>query len=428
MSVLIQKDQVSFISDQYAIADSIPAGIYTINYNSFTNEFYLVRQKDKFLMPKDLYPVKQKELQYVKHAVKNTDRNIGLLLNGVKGTGKTLFADQICNELECPILLVENMGKDINMELIKFISSSIKQDCIFFFDEFEKKFNKEEQQFLLSVIDGTHNTVNKKMFLFTCNSLNVDENLLGRLSRVAYTLNFGYINDMNEIREYFKSRLTDLTEEQIGFITDYAMSKKNRTIDTFSYIIKEVRLCGFEAFKEIGSEIMNLENIIIAAHAYTTKYDTYLPSNGDIINEIVKMSLTEWSRLCDSRFDRYKISENINKLSDEIDLEEDKEDDKIDKVKVNKLREKMSELQRKMRLLSEVDITTIYLRNTEETLAVGMLVADEESFKYDNRVFRITELQRTEGFVLFKAISLDEDECIFCRIEETKSMIPMALF
>lgn len=428
MSVLIQKDQVSFISDQYAIADAIPAGIYTINHNSFTGEFYLVRQKEKFIMPKDLYPVKQKELEYVKYAIKNTDKNIGLLLNGIKGTGKTLFAEQICNELECPILLVENMGKDINMELIKFISSSVKQDCVFFFDEFEKKFNKEEQQFLLSVIDGTHNTVNKKMFLFTCNELNVDENLLGRLSRVAYTLNFGYINDMNEIRAYFKSRLTELTDEQIGYITDYAMSKKNRTIDTFSYIIKEVRLCGFEAFKEIGSEIMNLENIIIAARAYITKYDSYLPSNGDIINEIAKMSLTDWSTLCDSRFDRYKISDTISRLNDEIDLEEEKEDDKVDKVKVQKLKEKVDELQHKMRLLSEVDLSTIYLRNTEETLSVGMLISDEESFKYDHRVFRITEIQRTEGFVLFKATALDEDECIFVRIEETKSMVPLSIF
>ena len=74
------------------------------------------------------------------------------------------------------------MGVDTNSKLIKYLSTSIDFDCIFFFDEYEKEFKSSSD--VLSFMDGTYNSIYRKVFLLTTNELNVDPNLLGRPSRI----------------------------------------------------------------------------------------------------------------------------------------------------------------------------------------------------------------------------------------------------
>lgn len=76
------------------------------------------------------------------------------------------------------------MGVDTNSKLIKYLSTSIDFDCIFFFDEYEKEFKNSSD--VLSFMDGTYNSIYRKVFLLTTNELNVDPNLLGRPSRIRY--------------------------------------------------------------------------------------------------------------------------------------------------------------------------------------------------------------------------------------------------
>ncbi len=63
--------------------------------------------------------------------------NMGVLLNGVKGTGKSVTAKLICNELKnfLPIIIVDKAYEG----LPQFISK-IQQEVIIFIDEFEKVF------------------------------------------------------------------------------------------------------------------------------------------------------------------------------------------------------------------------------------------------------------------------------------------------
>lgn len=76
------------------------------------------------------------------------------------------------------------MGGDTNGKLIKYLSTAIDFDCIFFFDEYEKEFKNSSD--VLSFMDGTYNSIYRKVFLLTTNELNVDPNLLGRPSRIRY--------------------------------------------------------------------------------------------------------------------------------------------------------------------------------------------------------------------------------------------------
>ena len=109
---------------------------------------------------------------------------------------KTVTAKELCNHLQLPVILVQSMGDDTNDKLIKYLSTAIDFDCIFFFDEYEKEFKDSSD--VLSFMDGTYNSIYRKIFLLTTNKLNVDSNLLGRPSRIRYKKSFGNLSEEEE--------------------------------------------------------------------------------------------------------------------------------------------------------------------------------------------------------------------------------------
>ena len=277
--LLEQSDSVHFINASFKIRKELPYGVYGVNMQAMSGELYLTKQKPEFLMPKDFYDVKGKEFQYVKDVAKASSGNLGIILNGVKGTGKTIFAEKLCNELQIPVLIMESWGEK-NLSVLKQISD-IPYDLVLFFDEFEKKFSEDDQQMLLSVIDGVYNTNYRRIFILTTNEASIDQNMLGRLHRFAYRLDFTYITDKEIIRNYFAER-TNLTDEQLHWLVGYMQSKINNTIDTFSKIVEEINLVGFDKFREIGSEIMNLESSERVVYCLRRIFSTYIRTKENV--------------------------------------------------------------------------------------------------------------------------------------------------
>ena len=101
---------------------------------------------------------------------------------------KTVTAKELCNYLQLPVILVQSMGGNTNSKLIEYLSTAINFNCIFFFDEYEKEF--EDSSDVLSFMDGTYNSIYRRVFLLTTNELKVDSNLLGRPSRIRYKKSF----------------------------------------------------------------------------------------------------------------------------------------------------------------------------------------------------------------------------------------------
>lgn len=402
MSCLLQNNNVLFVGGQFCISEKIPSGIYSVVYDRNKNSFFLTKQKDKFIMPSDIWmePRREMELKYIKNSINKTSKNIGILFNGVKGTGKTLLAEMICNSIDCPVIMVENTEESTNNEMLKFLVNEIKQDCIFLFDEFEKKFKPEEQQFLLSIVDGVHNTEHKKIFLFTCNDLNVDENFLGRLSRVAYILNFDYINDSEEIRKYLIHKLSELSDEQITFIVDFVMSKQNRTIDTLSYIVREIRNQGFEQFKSVGSKIMNLEDVLLECSVLEVKYYVNKRCNGESTNRISMMSLKEFDNLCDTKYNRNEITERIEMLTAKIDEQKDKGNN------ISSLVKELYELKMKENMINNVCFETYFCKCTEKSIRVGTLISTSKEFDCDDEIYRIKEIEPISKSLVMRVESL----------------------
>ena len=231
--------------------EGLPKGIYEVKL-SMTG-FYLSKIAESFTFDYKLYGLNQKFIDYVLKTYENITGNLGVLLDGIKGTGKTVTAKELCNRLQLPVILVQSMGNDTNSKLIKYLSTAIDFDCIFFFDEYEKEFKNSSD--VLSFMDGTYNSIYRKVFLLTTNELNVDPNLLGRPSRIRYKKSF---NNLSE--EVTREILNDILEDKTAIekVIELTHSMNIITIDLIKAIATEINIHGIEYLPDI-KETFNIE-------------------------------------------------------------------------------------------------------------------------------------------------------------------------
>ena len=174
--------------------------IYEVNYDQ-NRGFYLVRKYDSYPLPSDIYNFNNSnvksdlaELFYNRFTASND--NLGVLLIGEKGTGKSLLMKRTANLALAnglPVITVENSYN--SEQLAKFLSS-IKDDAVVLFDEFEKKYdldedseNRPSQAGLLSVFDST--SVYRKLIIVTANDREgINEFYLNRPSRIRYVIDY----------------------------------------------------------------------------------------------------------------------------------------------------------------------------------------------------------------------------------------------
>ena len=130
--------------------EGLPKGIYEVK-ESMTG-YYLNRLGDSFVFNYKLYGINNEFINHFVKTYNNTTGNLGVLFNGIKGTGKTVTAEELCNRLKLPVIIVKSCkGED---DMLEFLATQINFDCIFFFDEYEK-----ESSSVLSFMDGVHNIV-----------------------------------------------------------------------------------------------------------------------------------------------------------------------------------------------------------------------------------------------------------------------------
>lgn len=145
------------------------------------------------------------------------------------------------------------MGNDTNDKLIKYLSTAIDFDCVFFFDEYEKEFKDSSD--VLSFMDGTYNSIYRKIFLLTTNNLNVDPNLLGRPSRIRYKKSFENLSE-DVVREILNDILDN--KDAIEGVIELTHSMNIVTIDLIKAIATEINIHGIEALPDI-KETFNIE-------------------------------------------------------------------------------------------------------------------------------------------------------------------------
>lgn len=143
-------------------------------YDPDRREIYLEEFADEFHFDFKIYGMESKLIEHVMRTFENTTSNLGMLFNGIKGTGKTITAKIIANRTNLPVILINAPYPG----LAEFIAK-IACPCVLFFDEFEKNFdtNRKEDVDLLSIMDGVFNSPHRRVFILTTNKLYVNENL-----------------------------------------------------------------------------------------------------------------------------------------------------------------------------------------------------------------------------------------------------------
>jgi hypothetical protein len=233
----------------------LPIGVYKVT--SVMGNIFLEKQSDNFTFDYPLYSFYDSFVKRVVKTYKSLTQNFGILLNGVKGTSKTVTAKLICNEMKLPVLLVTE-----KIDGLPGYLSSINQDIIVFFDEYEKVYGNADE--LLTVMDGVLGSSNRRMFIMTTNESHISSSMLQRPGRIRYIKTFNDL-DLESIQTIVDSDLLipDLREECIEFISRLQLI----TVDIVKCIIQEVNIHGEspEAFKDIFNVRKNIP-----------KYDVYV--------------------------------------------------------------------------------------------------------------------------------------------------------
>ena len=234
------------ISSDFTIEQTIPVGIYNVDLVPFTG-WVLNIYAEKFDFDYKLYDLQNDFIDHICKTYSSTNGNLGILLNGTKGTGKTVTAKELANALKLPVIIVKNFG-DKNQDLIEFLST-LNFDCVFFFDEFEKNFDENDST-ILQIMDGVYNSTNRRVFLLTTNTMDINSNLIGRPSRIRYVKTFGNL-DLKVVKAYLNDNLEDKScyNEIVEFIDSLTIS----TIDILKTIVNEVNIHGIDSFRKSKS-------------------------------------------------------------------------------------------------------------------------------------------------------------------------------
>ena len=233
--------------DSVQVLDHLPVGFYRVAFNPMNG--WSLEQASPLIVGEKMYGNALTKIGKVLHKFENSERNLGVLLSGDKGIGKSMFARQLCVEgveIGYPVIIIDQAFE----QLTSFLSQ-ITQPVFVLFDEFDKVYagssfsedddgessNNSMQNSLLSLFDGVYNT--KMLFIVTCNDvLSLSDFLLHRPGRFHYHLRFAY-PDESEIIEYLSDKLDEKYHDKIPAVVDYGR-RINLTYDCLRAIASEL--------------------------------------------------------------------------------------------------------------------------------------------------------------------------------------------
>ena len=206
--------------------------IYKVSLDMFERP-YLSKVADNFTFDYKLYGLETDFINRVIKTYNATDNgNLGILLNGLKGTGKTVSSKQIANTLNQPIIIVGE-----NKPQYPSFLNSIPQNITIFIDEYEKTFGNASN--MLTIMDGASNSEYRRVFLLTTNELRVESNMIQRPGRVRYLKTFDHLKPA-VIKEIVDDILVhkQFTNDCIQFIS----SLETITVDIVKAVLNEVNI------------------------------------------------------------------------------------------------------------------------------------------------------------------------------------------
>ena len=282
---------VKLDSKQYHVSASMEDGMF------------LVEGNDRFEFPYKIYGKETDLIKRVLKSYKNTEGNLGVLLNGIKGTGKTVTSKLLCNffnELGLPVIIVtQNFGKAFNDFL-----NSIHQDVVILIDEYEKLYTDDSDKDkgdILTIMDGALDNGFRKVFLLTTNKLFINDNLIQRPGRIRYLKTFKDL-ESETIIEVVDDKLIhkDLRDVTIEFIS----TLETITIDIVKAVVDEVNI-----HQENPKNFKDVFNIKVLNKKINV-FKVFKDNNGAIKEEMVGMC-TSFNNIPNNRVTKKFVGREI---------------------------------------------------------------------------------------------------------------------
>jgi hypothetical protein len=234
--------------DAMDISKILPAEIYAVNQDIHG---LFLEKISPFELPPRIYGKTVSQAKRILNTYQQRTVNTGVLLAGEKGSGKTLLAKYTALEalkLNLPVIVINKpyTGDNFN-QLIQ----SIDQPAVLLFDEFEKVYKEEDQQNILTLLDGVYQT--RKLIIFTCNNKwAVDGHMHNRPGRIYYLLEFKGL-PVEFIQEYCQVELDN--KEHIDSICKLSRLYSEFNFDMLKAIVEEMN-----RYKETPEQVLEVLN------------------------------------------------------------------------------------------------------------------------------------------------------------------------
>jgi hypothetical protein len=232
------------------ITRELPAGNYTIKQDQMGNLF--LEEIDAFSAPKKIYGDTVRNVARILTTFADRPAATGVMLSGEKGSGKSLLAKMLsitAAQDGVPTIVINRpwRGDEFNT-----LIQTISQPCIVLFDEFEKVYDREEQEEILTLLDGVYPT--KKLFIITSNdSYRVDQHLRNRPGRIFYMIEYKGL-EAEFIQEYCTENLNN--KEYIDTIV-----KISAIFSAFNFDMLKAMVEEMNRYNESPQEVLKVLNV-----------------------------------------------------------------------------------------------------------------------------------------------------------------------
>lgn len=259
-SVFPQEDADSF-------QQKLPPATYNVALSIFG--WFLERTKDVQKDPARIYGNVETRASRVIRTFEersSKDRSTGVLLTGVKGSGKTMLARMISSKMmakDIPTIIVDNVVNSENIGgFVKFLNL-IDVPAVVMFDEFEKNFDNDTQSHMLTMFDGLGS--GNKLFVLTVNDeYKLNTFMMNRPGRIYYRFDYHGL-ERNFIDEYLTDTLID--KERIQETGDYIERsfKNNFTFDMLQAAVEEMNRFDIDFKEAVSCLNIDVENVTYKA-------------------------------------------------------------------------------------------------------------------------------------------------------------------
>lgn len=206
--------------------DLVNGKVYNLKWDRCNGMSYF-EEDGSLNLPSKVYTTKSDDI-FIKRVntyfQKTSKLSTGVMLSGIKGTGKTVMAKVIAKNSNLPIIVVD---EDYPTGRINDFFRKFETPVTIIFDEVDKHWDTED---LLGWLDGVQTNA-KKLVLFTCNNEDrVNDYLKDRCSRVRYIRHFEANDNARFLREILRDK--GIAEDKIK--------------DTYTFIVNNFGLLSID--------------------------------------------------------------------------------------------------------------------------------------------------------------------------------------